>query len=210
MNGSGLSERRISGFIRKSGRVRWITPEQVQGLLKELPSHQVDVVLFALATGLRQSNVLKLEWFQVDPDRKVAWIHPDQAKARKAIHIALNSVAVEVLQCQLGKHAQRVFTYRGQPIVWANTKAWRKALTRAGIEGFRWHDLRHTWASWHIQNGTPLHVVQEMGEWESEAMVGRYAHLAPATLQQHAEVVSQVIYGTNTAQRPNENGSAYR
>jgi len=45
----------------------------------------------------------------------------------------------------------------------ANNHAWRKALKRTGIEDFRWHDFRHTWASWHVQAGTPLNVLQELG-----------------------------------------------
>ena len=187
-------------FQETKRRVRWITPEQAQSLLRELPQHQVDVVLFALATGLRQSNVIKLEWPQVDLKRGVAWIHADQAKGRKDIHVSLNSVALDVLSRQVGKHPVRVFTYRGKPIGWANTKGWREALKRAGIEDFRWHDLRHTWASWHAQNGTPLHVLQEMGGWETTSMVRRYAHLAPAHLQQHAETVAGLLGGTNTPQ----------
>jgi integrase len=187
-------------------RVRWITPEQVQTLLQELPRHQVDVVLFALATGLRQSNVVKLEWPQVDLKRNAAWIHADQAKGRKDIHVSLNSVALEVLARQVGKHPVRVFTYKGKPLAWANTRGWREALKRAGIEDFRWHDLRHTWASWHAQNGTPMHVLQEMGGWETASMVRRYAHLAPAHLQQHAETVAGLLSGTNTAQPPKEEG----
>ena len=53
-----------------------------------------------------------------------------------------------------------------------------KALKRAGIENFRWHDLRHTWVSWHVQQGTPLFALQEMAGWETEKMVRRYAHLS--------------------------------
>ena len=71
-----------------------------------------------------------------------------------------------------------------------NTKAWKKALRRAGISDFRWHDLHHTWASWHVQAGTPLHVLQELGGWETEAMVKRYAHLAPEHLAEHAQRIS--------------------
>jgi integrase len=107
---------------------------------------------------------------------------------------------------QIGKHPERVFTYDGKPVAWANTLAWRKALKRAGIADFRWHDLRHTWASWHVQNGTPLYVVQEMGAWESEGMVRRYAHLAPAHLAVHAEAISGMLGDTTSTQAPKEKG----
>ena len=58
------------------------------------------------------------------------------------------------------------------------------------IEDFRWHDLRHTWASWHVQSGTPLHVLQELGAWESAEMVRRYAHLSSEHLAQYVELFS--------------------
>lgn len=58
---------------------------------------------------------------------------------------------------------------------------------RAGIENFRWHDLRHTWASWHVQSGTPLNVLQELGGWESVEMVQRYAHLGRSHLAAYAD-----------------------
>ncbi len=96
-------------FPEPKRRIRWLTPEQVKRLLIELPVHQREMVIFALSTGLRQSNILNLEWSQVDLDRKAAWIHPDQAKARKAIHVPLNSVAMSVLSRQVGKHTSRVY-----------------------------------------------------------------------------------------------------
>lgn len=174
-------------------RVRWITPEQARQLLAELPVHQRDVVLFALSTGLRQSNVIGLEWSQVDLERRIAWIYADQAKGGYDIHVPLNAMALEVLTRQVGKHPTRVFTYQGRPIAWANTRAWREALKRAGIVDFRWHDLRHTWASWHAQHGTPLYVLQEMGAWQSEQMVRRYAHLAPSHLAAHADALAAAL-----------------
>jgi site-specific recombinase XerD len=54
---------------------------------------------------------------------------------------------------------------------------------RAGIKGFRWHDLRHAWASWHVQAGTPLNVLQELGGWASYEMLLRYAHLSAEHLE---------------------------
>ena len=160
------------------------------------------MVRFTLATGLREANVTGLEWSQIDLGRRTAWIHPDQAKARKAIAVPLNADAIAVLQRQRGSHDHSVFVYRDEPIRKANTKAWRSALKRAGIKDFRWHDLRHTWASWHIQAGTPLHVLQELGAWESSKMVRRYAHLNVEHLADHADKLSQryALAGTNLAQ----------
>ena len=86
------------------------------------------------------------------------------------------------------------------------TRAWREALKRVGIEDFRWHDLRHTWASWLAQRGTPSKVLQEMGAWESEGMVRRYAHLAPANFAEHAERIAGLIGGTDLAHATKEKG----
>src|SRR5437764_7663368 len=79
-------------------------------------------------------------------------------------------------------------------ITQVSTKAWYAALEKAGIEDFRFHDLRHTWASWHVQSGTPLFALQELAGWETERMVRRYAHLAANHLA--AYVANAQIQGT--------------
>ncbi|MBL8445822.1 MAG: tyrosine-type recombinase/integrase [Zoogloeaceae bacterium] len=168
-------------------RIRFITREEAQRLLEELPEHMADMAAFTLATGLRAANVTGLQWEQVDLVRRVAWIHPDQAKARRAIPVPLNNEAVALIRKQLGRHQTHVFSYRRNCITQVSTKAWYAALDRAGIKDFRWHDLRHTWASWHVQNGTPLYALQEMAGWESPEMVRRYAHLAANHLAPYAE-----------------------
>ena len=168
-------------------RIRFLTRDEAQRLLAELPEHLADMAAFSLATGLRASNVTGLQWSQVDVVRRLAWIHPDQAKARKAIPVPLNAEAVALIGKQVGKHLTHVFSFRGRPITQVSTKAWYAALERAGITDFRWHDLRHTWASWHVQNGTPLFALQELGGWESAEMVRRYAHLAADHLAPYAE-----------------------
>lgn len=190
-------------------RIRWITREEAQRLLMFLPEHLKATVRFSLATGLRKSNVTNLQWSQLDLVRGVAWIHADQAKAGRSLHVPLSNEARDVIKSQIGKHELYVFTYRGNPIKEVNTKAFKKALARAGITNFRWHDLRHTWASWHIQQGTPIAVLQELGGWESSEMVRRYAHLGNEHTFQYANQLSLEVtpdcaaFGTNLAQNEN-------
>lgn len=171
----------------KKVRVRWITHEQAKALLLELPEHQRDVVVFALSTGLRQGNVLGLTWDRVFMERRTATVDHGDTKNDEALGVALNDIAVAVLMRQQGKHKTAVFTYRGERLRSANTRAWRKALVRAGITNFRWHDLRHTWASWLRQAGVPTWVLQELGGWKSESMVRRYAHMSVDHLQPYAD-----------------------
>lgn len=170
-------------------RIRWLTPAEATALLAVLPTHLADMAQFSLETGLRRANVTGLEWTQVDLDRRTAWIHADQAKARRPITVPLSGAAVEVLKRQLEKKrnpefSNSVFVYQGRPVRQTSTAAWVNALQKAGIADFRWHDLRHTWASWHIQRGTPLQVLKELGGWETMEMVQRYAHLSSAHLSQ--------------------------
>ena len=65
--------------------------------------------------GLRQANVLQLQWPDVDLARRTAWVHADEAKGREAIGVPLNEEAMSVLN--EGKHPERVFTYKGRPLV---------------------------------------------------------------------------------------------
>ncbi|MGZ5055353.1 MAG: tyrosine-type recombinase/integrase [Methylobacter sp.] len=167
-------------------RIRWLTHDEARRLLRELPEHLEAMTRFTLATGLRESNVVNLKWSQLDMNRRCAWIYADEAKGKNDLAIPLNEDALNVIRKQIGRHQEYVFTYEGRPVTGCNNHAWRKALKRARINDFRWHDLRHTWASWHIQNGTPLHILQELGGWSGYDMVKRYAHLSPEHLSEFA------------------------
>jgi integrase len=173
---------KVKLFKEAKKRIRWISHTEAATLLKHLPEHLRAIARFSLATGLREQNVLGLEWSQIDLSRRVAWIHGDMTKNSQALAVPLNDEALFVIREQRFKNELYVFTYKGERIARANNTGWRNALKSAGIEDFRWHDLRHTWASWHVQNGTALNVLQELGGWESIEMVRRYAHLAPENL----------------------------
>lgn len=190
----------------KNKRIRWLDPAEAKRLIDECPEPLKSVVEFALSTGLRRSNIINLEWQQIDMQRRVAWVNPEDSKSGRAIGIALNDTACRVLKKQIGHHHRWVFVYRESCTKPDGTKAptvrkmrydantaWRAALKRAGIDDFRFHDLRHTWASWLVQAGVPISVLQEMGGWESIEMVRRYAHLAPNHLTEHARQIDAIF-----------------
>ena len=90
--------------------------------------------------------------------------------------VPLNQDAIDVLESLKGNHPRFCFTYKGKPINRSHSnKAWYTALKRAGLEEFRFHDLRHTWASWHRQAGTSCDELKDLGGWKSRIMVDRYA-----------------------------------
>lgn len=88
------------------------------------------------------------------------------------------------------QHPRWCFTFGGKRIHQSST-AWDKAKRRAGIEDFRFHDLRHTSASCHVQSGTSLPELMELGGWKSYEMVLRYAHLAPEKLSSVASRIER-------------------
>lgn len=190
---------KVKLFKESAGRERALTPDEAKRLLDELPEHQRAVVMLALATGLRQGNILALEWSQVDMVRRHAWIRAGQSKSRRPIAVPLNDTAMQALTAQVGKHPERVFTFRGKPLCKAHNKAWTDALKRAGITDFRWHDLRHTWATWQRRAGTPTHELQRLGGWLTGAMVERYAHLAPDHLAGYAGRIDGLLAGYDPA-----------
>ena len=71
-----------------------------------------------------------------------------------------------------------ISTYKGKRVRRANTRSFKTACIKVGLEDFRWHDLRHTWATWHVQRGTPIEILQELGGWSDYKMFKRYAHFS--------------------------------
>src|SRR6202167_755391 len=171
-------------------RVRFLRRDEVDRLIAVLPNHMKAIVKFALATGCRASEVLGLEWSRVDLARKIAWLDHGTTKSGEGCGIPLNVDAMAALESTRGQHRRWCFTFAGERIHQSST-AWDKAKQRAGIEDFRFHDLRHTWASWHVQNGTSLQELMELGGWRSYEMVLRYAHLAAEKLSSVASRIER-------------------
>lgn len=162
-------------------RNRWLTREEADRLIAVCPEHLAAMVRYALATGCRASEITGLEWDRVDLARRTAWLN--QTKNGTPRGVPLNRDAVAVLEEQRGKHPRFCFTYKGRPIGWEITNdGWHNALKKADIQDLRFHDLRHTWASWHRQAGTSCDELKDLGGWKSREMVDRYAKFATDNL----------------------------
>jgi integrase len=172
-------------------RDRWLTRVEAERLVRCCPLHLAALVRFALATGCRAGEISGLEWNRVDLDRKTAWLN--QTKNGTPRGVPLNADAVEVLREQMGKDLRFCFTYQGKRITSGLTNsAWQSALAAAGIQDFRFHDLRHTWASWHRQAGTSCDELKDLGGWKSRVMVDRYAKYATEHLTLAAGRIERV------------------
>lgn len=158
-------------------RDRWLTREEADRLIAACPPHLAVLVQFALATGCRAREITGLEWGRVDLVRRTAWLN--QTKNGTPRGVPLNSDAIAVLEGEIGRHQRYCFTYQGKPIGWElSNSAWRSAVSRADLGDLRFHDLRHTWASWHRQAGTSCDELKDLGGWKSRQMVDRYAKYA--------------------------------
>lgn len=172
-------------------RIRWITQGQARTLIHSVTQPWLqDVVSFALATGARASEILGLTWEQVDLSNRTAWLEADETKSARARSVPLNDDAVVILARRVGTHKTHVFSRAKKPINKVDQRMFQVACATAGIANFRFHDLRHTWASWHVQAGTPLLVLKELGGWETIEMVQKYAHLGRSHLASHADAVT--------------------
>ncbi len=149
--------------------------------------HLIPAVLISMNTGLRRGELLALRWANVDLKGKQITIEGSTAKSQQTRHIPLNAEALDVLQ----KWKEQASD--DPRVIAINTgfkTAWAALLLRAKITSFRWHDLRHHFASRLVQAGVPLNTVRELLGHGSMVMTLRYAHLAP---DQKAEAVAKLV-----------------
>lgn len=170
---------------------RWLTRLEFARLCRKLPRHLRLAARLAVATGLRMRSQSHLSWDRVDLERRRAWVPGYQMKAGKPLGVPLSRRAVRTLKALRAMTPGSRFVHPApggrKAIDDFNTKAFKDAVAAAAVAPLRWHDLRHTWASWQVQAGTSLQEVKELGGWASFAMVLRYAHLAPDHLAEAAE-----------------------
>lgn len=175
-------------------RIRWLTEEEVGRLIAAVPEFYRPLVVFALATGLRRGNITGLKWEYVNMVERTITLPDIVMKNGRPLTIPINEIAVQVIRKQLGQHQEYVFCRKdGEPSHGVPYPVWSQALEEAGITDFRFHDLRHTWASLLRQNGVGLDKIQQLGGWLEAKMVQRYAHICVNHLKASAAVIDDVL-----------------
>jgi integrase len=143
------------------------------------------MVTLALNTGLRRGELLALKWIDVNLDNKQVTITSKSAKSKKARNIPLND-STHMTMMQWSKQRQaNTFIFcnsNGKPLT-SVRKSWATVLGLAKIEGFRFHDMRHDFASQLVMKGVDLYVVKELLGHSSIQVTERYAHLDDKQLE---------------------------
>lgn len=187
--------RYLNQYEPLSTKVDYLKPfkteeERLRAVIQhDYPEHMPELDL-ALSTGLRKGSMYLLSWEMVDWNGRM--LNIPTSKNGEALHIPLNNAALAALRAvyQRGEKAGRVFQSEktGKPL--ANSRHWfEDALEKAGIVGFVWHDLRHTFASRLRMKGAKLEDIAELLAHKSLSMSKRYAHLGPNQLHEVAALL---------------------
>lgn len=196
----------VSGLYLKmpEGRLRWLTREEALRLLTQAKSsdapHLFDFLRLALNTGMRRGEMLGLEWYRVDFDNSRALLEGIHTKSGKRRYVPLNQGALDALTSRkqfrdkFAPESKNVFVQKnGKPVVQINY-TFRQACEKSGIEDFRIHDLRHTFASWLVSEGVPLSELRDLLGHATIVQTERYAHLAPGRLHQAVRILDEFAW----------------
>lgn len=176
------------------GRVRYLTDVELGRLLKAAEADSVMrvCILVSLATGVRQGELLRLKW--ADIDLKGAKLTVLQSKTNTARRVHLPASAVAALESlKMAKVSSPVYPFlndHGKPLAksWLESK-WSRSRSAAGLKDFRWHDLRHTTASYLAQSGASLPEIGSVLGHRSPSVTQRYSHLVEgAPVRGHTEL----------------------
>jgi integrase len=191
-------------LIRENNaRNRCLNGEEEARLMAALPAWLQPLITMALNTGMRLGELRALRWEDVDLQTGTVRIRRD--KAGDGRWVTLNSAALEALHTiRRDRKVLGGFVFCSPEGKYLHNleRYWRPALNAAKLPDFRFHDLRHTFASRLAMAGVDLYTVQRAGGWKTNLMVQRYAHLSPDHIRAAVEKLvlrsSRTPIGTNT------------
>lgn len=177
-------------------RERFIQADELPAFfeaLAEEPNESLrDVFMVALLTGMRRSNVLSMQWANINFDR-AEWFIP-KTKNGESQTVTLSNEAIEILKNRIGCHGVWVFPGTGKTGHLVEPKrAWQRVLDRAGIDNLRIHDLRRTLGSWQAKTGASLVVIGKSLNHKSPSTTAIYARLDLDPVRQSINTATNAI-----------------
>ncbi|MDE3016596.1 MAG: site-specific integrase [Pseudomonadota bacterium] len=193
--------KKIAKLPEPRGRIRFLDEDERKRLLEACQVVDNDLlyllVVLALSTGARHGELINLRWKDVDFKRNVIVLHDTKNKERRVLPLAC--YALELIKkhhAARNKATDLVFPAPRNPKEpWVSRPVWLIAVKNAGLDDFRFHDLRHSAASYLAMNGASLAEIAEVLGHKTLAMVKRYAHLSEAHTAGVVERMNQKIFG---------------
>lgn len=177
-------------FLREEMKERILSPEEIRRLLRAANEELRPIILTALNTGMRLGEILTLKWNQVNFE--AGFIQVEHSKNGKIRKVPLNSLLIKTLKNVKKGVGEYVFMRNGRLRVSIRT-AWLAALRRAGIEGCRFHDLRHNFATYSLLHGADLVSLRDiLGHFDIK-MTSRYAHSSEWLKRKAVEPLAEVF-----------------
>jgi integrase len=174
---------------------RWLSYEEEYRLFEACPVWLLQIVVFALNTGMRQGEILDLRWTYVDLFRKTATIMQSKNGERRTIPLNQNALTVLKARAKV-KHLKDVHVFASKVGTRKEkrnlARAFYQAMEKAQVEEFRFHDLRHTFATRLVHAGVDLYKVSKLLGHKDIRMTQRYAHHYPESLRDGVEVLDTV------------------
>ena len=197
--------RRVGRLKEPSGRVRYLTDKERGRLLGAVKAtdhpHLYSIVLIALTTGARRNEILSLRWRNVDLKKGIAIIEDSKNNDRRSMTL-VPQVLEELKKLRKIRHIDDdlIFLHpkSGKPSYFYFEKAWREARQRARIKDFRFHDLRHSCASYLAMNGATTAEIAAVLGHKTLAMVKRYSHLSDEHVRGVVEKTAAKVLGNDT------------
>lgn len=183
----------------KTERSRFLTTDELPKFLAALKQvgHQTtrDCILLALFTGARRSNVCAMRWDQIDLKHGIWQIAAASSKNRQELTIILPKAATEILK-ERKKTAISEWVFPGGGMtghIVEPKHAMSEALTKAGLKGIRFHDLRRTLGSWQANQGSSLPIIGKSLGHSSTAATRIYARLQMEPVRQSVEAATEAM-----------------
>jgi integrase len=167
----------VSTFGAKKNRIRFLEAHEIDRLLDSCDELLKPIVTTALQSGMRMQELLGLRWEDVDLANRVITLN--ETKSGKAQHVLVNSVLKELL-CEHKASERGDYVFGGEEGLSDQRvrRMFQRVVKRAGIRDFRFHDLRHTFASHLVMSGWDIITVKELMRHSNITMTMKYAHLS--------------------------------